>query len=412
MLVTCECQHLKQEMKCNASKTGEGNSKRTLKCDEECARLERNRRLASALNIDSDYKDNHIPYSSATLQAYQENIKWSQTQERELRVFAADDSEKRLRFKPMPPHQRAFLHSLAEDFGLDSESMDPDPYRHVALFKTPRFVKAPMKTLQECVRIQSSAAAAASEALEESRRLRDNNEPYNGFLLSGPKFGLTLEELRHNISTILDTASGLSFTISFLPSEEIVLKAAPKNPSTTLSAASIGASLKSLKTPLSSAITAQNLAISTQLVTLDSSLNIIRRDPDALGNSDGWSQVAAKAAGPRLAPKQMAVGSKSVYTVLGSRLMEQKKKKKEEEKKHREEDVVEDWMEEFKKDEEDEQEDQEDQEEGTKRLVVDNVEGGVSTDAAENVNGNKEIEKEREKAVVTEEKKTEEVRAV
>lgn len=124
MLITCDCQHLKQEIKCNASKLSEGNSKKSLTCDDECARLARNQRLALALNIDPEaHKDDHIPYSSATLKLFRENVKWAQIQEREFRVFAADESEKRLRFKPMPAHQRQFLHLLSEDFGFDSESM-------------------------------------------------------------------------------------------------------------------------------------------------------------------------------------------------------------------------------------------------------------------------------------------------
>jgi hypothetical protein len=55
----------------------------------------RNRKLALALNIDPEvHKDDRIPYSTDTLKMFQENIKWAQTQEREFRVFAADDTEK------------------------------------------------------------------------------------------------------------------------------------------------------------------------------------------------------------------------------------------------------------------------------------------------------------------------------
>ncbi|KAG7007156.1 AP-3 complex subunit delta [Physcia stellaris] len=297
MLITCDCQHLKQEIKCNASKTSEGNSKKTLTCDDECARLARNQRLALALNIDPEaHKDDHIPYSSDTLKMFRESIKWAQTQEREFRVFAADESEKRLRFKPMPAHQRAFLHSLSEDFGLDSESMDPEPHRHVAVFKTPRFVMAPMKTLSECVRIRATAdAAAASTAstLDTQRKLLSNNAPLNAFLLTRPRFGLTVEELRSDLSATLDTASALAFDISFLPSEEIKTDEGP--------------------------------------------------------DSGGWSQVAAKAAAPRSAPRQVAVGEKSVFTVLGSKLRDAKRRREEEEARVA---VVEDWEEEAGREEE------------------------------------------------------------
>ncbi|KAI4133307.1 MAG: hypothetical protein LQ347_002234, partial [Umbilicaria vellea] len=178
MIITCDCQHLKQEIRCNASKSSEGNGKKTLKCDEECARLERNRRLALALNIDPEaHKDDHIPYSAETLRMFQEHVKWAQTQEREFRVFAADEAERRLRFKPMPANQRAFIHALADDFGFDSESMDPEPHRHVAIFKTPKFVTAPMKTLAECVRIRTTVEASSVSIADAQNKFRARNEP-------------------------------------------------------------------------------------------------------------------------------------------------------------------------------------------------------------------------------------------
>lgn len=352
MFITCECQHLKQEVKCNASKASEGNTKKSLECDDECARLARNHKLALALNIDPEAnKDDHIPYSNDTLKMFRENVKWGQTQEREIRVFAADETEKRLRFKPMQPHQRAFLHSLSEDFGLDSESMDPEPHRHIAVFKTPRFVMAPMKTLAECVRIRNSAETSSAPIAETQKKLQANNEIYNGFLLSHPRFGLTLEELRADCAASLDTTPGLSYDISFLPSEEIVIKARPVSSSTVISSSAIEAALKTLKVSLSALISSRHLATSIQLCALDNSLNITRREMDDPANNGGWSQVAAKAAAPRTAPRQTAIGEKSVYTVLGSKLRDAKKKREEMKKAKESEVVVDDWEEEMRKQE-------------------------------------------------------------
>ncbi|KAL8687189.1 MAG: hypothetical protein Q9224_005224 [Gallowayella concinna] len=353
MLITCDCQHLKQEMKCSASKISEGNTKKCLSCDDECSRLERNRKLALALNIDPEaHKDDHVPYSIETLRCFRESSKWAQQQEREFRVFAADEAEKRLRFKPMPSHQRTFLHSLAEDFGFDSESMDPEPHRHVAVFKTPRFVMAPMKTLAECVRIRLNAEAVAASAIEEQRRIRSNNEAFNSFLLTHPRFGLTVEELRSELAAHLEATPGLAFDISFLPSEEIVIKARPASASTTISPTSIEAAVKTMKLAMANTISTKKFASSCQLCTLDPSLNILRRELDLSGTTDGWSRVAANAAAPRSAPKQLGVGQKSVYTVLGSRLKEAKKKKEAIEKAKAEEPVVDDWEEEVRREEE------------------------------------------------------------
>ena len=354
MLVTCDCQHLKLEVKCNASRAGDGNSKKTLKCDDECARLERNRKLALALNIDPEaHKDDHIPYSASTIHMFQESVKWAQVQEREFRVFAADEAEKRLRFKPMQPHQRAFVHALAEDFGLDSESMDPEPHRHVLVLKTPRFVMAPMKTLADCVRIRTKVMneAASATLAEAHRKLQASNEPYNGFILTGLRFGLTLDEIRTECSSVLESASGLTFNISFLPSEQIVLKAQTHSHVTNMSTSSIDATLKTLKPTLSTILNSKRLASSIHLCTLDRSLNIIRRESDP-DSSDGWSQVAAKAAvGPRSAPRLVGIGGKSSFTVLGSKAKDAKKKR-EEKQREMANDVVDDWEEEIRKEEE------------------------------------------------------------
>lgn len=348
MLITCRCQYLKQEIKCGASKRSEGNSKKLLDCDGECARLERNRKLALALNIDPDaHKDDHIPYCNETLKLFRENPKWAQAQEREFRVFAADESEKRLRFKPMTPNQRTFLHSLSNDFGFDSESMDPEPHRHVAVFKTPKFVMAPMKTLAECVRIRNAAEALSTAAAEAERSIISTKISYNGFILAKPRFGLTVDELRNDLSSVLIAVPGVSFDISFLPSEEIALKASPATSAST----TLEATLKTLKTFLSAIIASKRLANSIQLCTLDNFLNVCRRELDPSDIADGWSQVAAKGATPRLAPRQTAIGEKSVYTVLGSKLKDTKKKKQEMQKAQEEEVVVDDWEEEVRKEE-------------------------------------------------------------
>lgn len=357
IIITCDCQHLKQEVKCNASKTSEGNRIETLVCDDECARLARNRNLALALNIDPEaHKDDHIPYCLETLKMFRENTRWAQIQEREIRVFATEESEKRLRFKPMPSHQRAFIHSLSKDLGFDSESMDPEPFRHVSIFKTPRFVMAPMKTLAECVRIRRSAAAPTATVTETQRKVQASNETYNGFLLSNPRFGLTLEELRADIAGHLDTSPGLAYDISFLPSEEIAIKARPVLASTVISSSAIATAIRALKPSLSLTTSSKGLATSIQLCALDSSLNVIRREiDDDPARNGGWSQVAAKAAAPRFAPRQTAVGEQSVYTVLGSKLRDAKRKKAEMKKATEEEAVVDDWEEEVKKLEEEEE---------------------------------------------------------
>lgn len=317
VFVTCDCQRIKQEAKCAAMKESEGKQKKTLRCDEECARLERNRKLALALHINPEtHKDDYVPYSADTLNRFQQNTQWAQAQERELRVFAADPDEKRLRFKPMSSHQRAFLHALAEDFGFDSESMDPEPHRHISIFKTPRFVTAPTKTLAECVRIRHSQRAATAVTVEAQQKRASNivGNPYNAFLITSARFGLTIEELRAAIRPALTVKPDLKLDISFLPSEEIVLKTSTTAPLPT--ERELEVSLLSLKPTLANTLSAGSLG-SIQLCRVDSYLNIQRRESDSASNG-GWSQVAAKAAAPMQVPRQTPVGAESSFAVLSS----------------------------------------------------------------------------------------------
>ncbi|KAK5721464.1 FKBP12-associated protein [Elasticomyces elasticus] len=342
--ITCVCQAQKQEMKCGASKSGEGNNGKVLPCNEECARLERNRRLAVALNIDqSTHQDggDHIPYSTETLNLFAPHVKWSQTQEREFRVFAASEDEKRLRFKPMKARERAYLHALADDFGLDSESMDPEPHRHVMIWKTPRFVSAPNKTLAEALRVRNLTTASANVSDNESgtKKIKASNEvgePYNAFVISHPRFGLTVDELKAELAKL--SASTLTFDVEFLPSDEVVLKATSK----TLSAQDVDQALQLLKPTLASAMTTRGFG-NPQLCATDSSLNIVRRESD-VPSGDGWSRVAAKRAGPKfLMPNAGVAGTNSFAALTGGNKVTFAKKKPDKPKPKPKAVVVDDW---------------------------------------------------------------------
>lgn len=338
ILVTCECQRIKQEAKCNASKSSNGNLKKTLKCDDECARLERNRKLALALNIDpATHQDDYIPYSAETMKMYQENSTWAAVQEKEFRRFAADPSEKRLRFKPMPAQQRAFLHFIAEDFGFDSESMDPEPHRHVAVFKTPRFVMAPMKTLAECARIRQVQRVGAPPVAAIPSRSKPSSlasDPYNAFLLTSPRFALTIEELSIIIKESLSkTAYPVELEVHFLPTEEVVLRPPLIVRANTLDR-DMQTRLESIKPSLAQAITSNQIG-QLQLVRVDPSLNVVRKESDA---GAGWSQVAAKGAPVRKVEKTAPLGTRGGFAVLS---LNSTKRKKEKDKAAAE--IVDDW---------------------------------------------------------------------
>ncbi len=280
-------------------------------------------------------------------------------------MFASDDSERRLRFKPMTSHQRAFLHYLAEDFGLDSESMDPEPHRHVAVFKTPRFVSAPNKTLAECLRLrpQPVSAAEPTKINANTAATNANAEPYNALLLLTLRFGLTQADLTTALGSILQSSAGITFDISFLPNgDEVVLKARNTNNTyTPLADQDLASAIRNMKPKLKRAIAEKGVAGDVVLcrVSPDSPVDqprIVRREGDGTDNASGeggggWSQVVAGSGVKKMiAPLgKGAVGNKSSFTVLGSRVREKERKAKEE--MARRESVVDDWEEEVRKEE-------------------------------------------------------------
>ncbi|KAG7129056.1 FKBP12-associated protein 1 like [Verticillium longisporum] len=308
--ITCACQHRKKEIKCLATRINPEPERETLKCDDECLRLQRNQKLAAALSIDpATHTDDHVPYSDTTLKLFRDSVRWCQTQEREFRVFASDAAEKRIRFKPMPPSQRAFLHALAEDFGLDTESQDPEPHRHVSVFKTPRFVSAPSKTLAQCVKIKNVQAAAAKAGASASEAPKQ--PPFNALLLSTPRFALTIEELDAALAGDFAAHNNLSFTTSFLPSDEVLVRATPVS-SWGSSTANVETSLANLKPAIARTVAKAGLAGAVTLVHADQDQNVLRREVTGeTKDAGGWSSVVGRrpqAAAPAPVEKKPASG--------------------------------------------------------------------------------------------------------
>ncbi|KAI0555399.1 hypothetical protein F4679DRAFT_523582 [Xylaria curta] len=330
IFVTCECQHRKQEVKCLATKAQPSPQRPLLKCDDECLRLQRNARLASALNIDPQtHTDDHVPYSDTTLKLYRENPQWAHIYEREFRVFAGDRTEKRLRFKPMKSNQRAFIHSLAEDFGFDSESSDPEPHRHVCLFKTPRFVSAPLKTLAQCAKIRAS-----QDSLTQQSTIANDATtiPYNALLLTNTQFGLTIEELDAALKKEYAAHPTVKFHTSFLPSEEVVIRG-----SGTWTSQTLEASLTALKSTLRTTVRRLKLAENVFLCSVDDSLNVLRREESQARGEGGWSAVVGRTTAR---PKPTDSLASPASAPLRSKFVALKKEPK---KKVEEEPVEEDW---------------------------------------------------------------------
>jgi len=92
---------------------------------------------------------------------------------------------------------------------------------------------APMKTLAESARIRqaqriTTASSAATPAPTRVKPVNLSNEPYNAFLITNPRFALTIEEVTLVIKAALPkTSFPLQLETHFLPSEEVVLRPPP-----------------------------------------------------------------------------------------------------------------------------------------------------------------------------------------
>ncbi|KAH8703300.1 hypothetical protein BGW36DRAFT_369115 [Talaromyces proteolyticus] len=221
VIITCPCGRLRKEKRCNAARavTTKGQvqqpetlpSATPLKCDDECARLERNRTLASALNVDIDPSttlSQHpvaahttgdtvplLPYSEETLDIYvklssSSTLSTLQDYETTLHNLATSTTQRSVRFRPAKPPLRAFVHSLASDWGFAAESLDPPPHRHVFVVRPAQWTSPGIglgsgigirgMTVGDCVRLRERqqlkeqetrrAAAAEAKALREASK--------------------------------------------------------------------------------------------------------------------------------------------------------------------------------------------------------------------------------------------------
>ncbi|KAJ4268202.1 FKBP12-associated protein [Fusarium torreyae] len=272
-------------------------SRPELRCDEECERLDRNRRLAAALNIDpASHTNDHVPFSDNTLKLYKKFTTWGDAQESQYRVFAANPDEVRLRYEPMRNESRQFLHLLAEDFGFESKSEDYDIHRSVVVWKTDKFVSAPAKTLAQCVKIRAAQAAeaAATAAIRPPSPPVLETEPFNALVLTEPRFGLTIDEVNNALTPDLSSLQGLSFKVDFL-NEEVLIKATAAY-SAFLTPAPMEKSLEILKPRIEQTIRREKLAESVLLCHSDVNGAVTRREILRRHGAGGWSAVAGRAA--------------------------------------------------------------------------------------------------------------------
>jgi transcriptional repressor NF-X1 len=227
----------------------------------------------------------------------------------------------------MPSAKRQFLHLLAEDYGLESASEDTEPHRYVVVYKGPRFVSAPNKTIAQCVKIrekQAAAAASAKSSIAPAGAVTAA-DPFNALLLISPRFGLTVEEVCEALGNDFSSQPSLHFSVHFLPTEEVLIRASAPY-SAFLSPSATEQTLTNLKRQISETISRAKLASNVILCHASSAEHVSRRENFSKPDASGWSAVAGRAA-----TKVAVVSEEPTAKGTGRRLLGLKKKKVEKE---------------------------------------------------------------------------------
>ncbi|KAK5898085.1 hypothetical protein CgunFtcFv8_015532 [Champsocephalus gunnari] len=139
-----------------------------LECDQECATLERNRRLAEALQIDSSSD----PFNARSTSVYSDSLKDDARKdlrfvtevEEEIKnlVELANKGKQTKRshcFPPMNREHRKIIHELAEVYTVESVSYDSEPKRNVVITAHKGKCACPNSTLTSLIERETTGRA-------------------------------------------------------------------------------------------------------------------------------------------------------------------------------------------------------------------------------------------------------------
>ncbi|KAG9293447.1 hypothetical protein G9A89_009171 [Geosiphon pyriformis] len=217
VILLCKCGNLKQEVTCfmSSQNVTEGKN-RQLQCTDYCAVLERNKKLAQALEIEDRAADGSttkpaLKYSDEFVKYYNANKEWARNIETILNDFMKSEKQA-LDLKPMKSTHRKFIHELCTHYKLASESVDIEPHRSVYIKKKPESTP-PLIPLSQALSNQLTSSgvvavnppipisSSSSSPLEQLPR--KPKQPVNGLYLAELTFGITHEELQRELEPIL-----------------------------------------------------------------------------------------------------------------------------------------------------------------------------------------------------------------
>lgn len=139
-----------------------------LECDQDCATLERNRRLAEALQIDPSSDPFNVRstsvYSDSLKEDARKDLKFVSEVEEEIRNLVelankGKQPKRTHRFPPMNREHRKIIHELAEVYTVESVSYDNEPKRNVVITAHKGKAVCPNSTLTSLIEREMAVRA-------------------------------------------------------------------------------------------------------------------------------------------------------------------------------------------------------------------------------------------------------------
>lgn len=165
-----------------------------LPCDDECLLAERNKNLASAFQIDTTLRPKPI-YSDLLKNYVRDEPAFVADLEKRLEAIVKEcklmtkPTKKYFNLPIMKSYERKIIHELAPYYGVDTHSVDPEPFRNVCVVASKDKCFVPLITLtQTCdfkVKQQSSMPRIANmkqlNQLTSANPIQSNLKKLNSF---------------------------------------------------------------------------------------------------------------------------------------------------------------------------------------------------------------------------------------
>lgn len=242
---SCKCGQNTIEIPCNATATSSG-SKKDLECNDFCAKVLRNRRLALAFDIKRDdnnasplasspngasepktLSSDDLGYYDDTLREfYLDNSSWCRHMENSMIEFVQDTTKKSLHLKPMRSEYRRFIHRYAVHFNLSTEAIDMEPKRSVIIRKSIGPSRVPPILLSRAANNPSlNRAPTTTQGIEADTSGRSSTrQPVNALYLTDLAFGLTKIELDADLVPLIKIGQDIiHFTTKWLNENDAIV---------------------------------------------------------------------------------------------------------------------------------------------------------------------------------------------